>query len=32
MGITAFFFEDRMNLFAGVLALGLFGTGGVAVT
>ena len=32
MGVTAFFLEDRTNLLAGVLALGLFGTGGVAVT
>ena len=32
MGATAFFLDDRVNLLAGVLALGLFGTGGVAVT
>jgi uncharacterized membrane protein len=31
MRITAFLVEDRTNLLAGVLALGLFGAGGVAV-
>ncbi len=32
MRVTAFFLEDRTNLLAGVLALGLFGAGGVAVS
>ncbi len=32
MRVTAFLVEDRTNLLAGVLALGLFGAGGVAVS